>query len=95
MNVSCVAPKLFGAQAQEARLQLRCVNAVSGLLCVWLLQDMLMKEFEHPIDYDLEAALPRLQAWGLVNVNTQVRWHEHACVPSDTCHQNVPNLCKP
>jgi hypothetical protein len=34
---------------------------------------MLMKEFEHPIDYDLEAALPRLQAWSLVKVNTQVR----------------------
>lgn len=43
------------------------------MLLYLTLQDMLMKEFEHAIDYDLEAALPRLQAWGLVNVNTQVR----------------------
>lgn len=32
-----------------------------------------MKEFDHPIDYALESALPRLQAWGLVTVNSQVR----------------------
>jgi hypothetical protein len=31
-----------------------------------------MKEFEHPIDYALESALPRLEAWGLVNINSQV-----------------------
>jgi hypothetical protein len=31
-----------------------------------------MKEFEHPIDYALESALPRLQAWGLVTINSQV-----------------------
>jgi hypothetical protein len=37
-----------------------------------MLQDFLLKEFEHPIDYALESALPRLQAWGLVTINSQV-----------------------
>jgi hypothetical protein len=31
-----------------------------------------MKEFAHPIDYDLESALPRLQAWGLIEFDHQV-----------------------
>lgn len=34
-------------------------------------EDFLMKEFEHPIDYDLDAALPRLKTWGLVKENSQ------------------------
>jgi len=36
------------------------------------MQDFLLKEFEHPIDYDLDAALPRLQTWGLIKKNHQV-----------------------
>lgn len=32
-----------------------------------------MKEFDHAIDYDLESALPRLQAWGLINIDPQVQ----------------------
>lgn len=35
-------------------------------------EDFLYKEFDHPIDYDLKAALPRLQRWGLVRENPQV-----------------------
>lgn len=34
-------------------------------------EDFLLKEFEHPIDYDLDAALPRLQTWGLIKKNHQ------------------------
>lgn len=57
-----------------------CSGAAAGIQTVCLsgalvivLQDFLMKEFEHPIDYALESALPRLQAWGLVTINSQVR----------------------
>lgn len=35
-------------------------------------EDFLSKEFDHPIDYDLEAALPRLKRWGLLRENAQV-----------------------
>jgi hypothetical protein len=35
-------------------------------------EDFLYKEFDHPIDYDLDAALPRLKRWGLLRENTQV-----------------------
>lgn len=34
-------------------------------------EDFLSKEFDHPIDYDLEAALPRLKRWGLLRENAQ------------------------
>jgi hypothetical protein len=37
-------------------------------------EDFLYKEFDHPIDYDLDAALPRLKRWGLLRENAQVRW---------------------
>ena len=46
-----------------------------------VLQDFLMKEFEHPIDYDLDAALPRLKTWGLVRENNQVG----CCTPRPLC----------
>lgn len=35
-------------------------------------EDFLYKEFNHPIDYDIAAALPRLKRWGLVRTNQQV-----------------------
>jgi hypothetical protein len=44
-------------------------------------QDFLLKEFEHPIDYDLEAALPRLKTWGLVRENHQVRARARVAAP--------------
>lgn len=53
-----------------------------GWFCV--LQEFLMKEFEHPIDYALESALPRLEAWGLVTINSQVR-HNCWCCACCTC----------
>eukprot|EP00882_Tetradesmus_deserticola_P019247 GHRQ01020705.1.p1 GENE.GHRQ01020705.1~~GHRQ01020705.1.p1 ORF type:complete len:355 (+),score=176.40 GHRQ01020705.1:581-1645(+) len=34
-------------------------------------EDFLYKEFDHPIDYDLDAALPRLKRWGLLHENAQ------------------------
>lgn len=43
-----------------------------------------MKEFEHPIDYDLDAALPRLKTWGLVKENNQVCMH--VCVVPTYAH---------
>lgn len=47
-------------------------HSCADWLCVAVVQDFLLKEFEHPIDYDLHAALPRLQTWGLVKKNHQV-----------------------
>jgi hypothetical protein len=41
-------------------------------------EDFLAKEFDHPIDYRLDAALPRLQRWGLLRENEQVGSHDDA-----------------
>lgn len=64
-----------------------------AVLLLLLLQDFLLKEFDHPIDYDLEAALPRLKSWGLVHDNNQVCVRceaqfidRSACVPKSQLH---------
>lgn len=49
-------------------------------------EDFLYKEFNHPIDYDVAAALPRLKRWGLVRGNQQVR----DCSSYTTCALGDP-----